>query len=97
MFGTKDDYLSKTGKRAIIEGYNLRGDLNIQKVALLKARLYLAMVDNNRQGFQRYTRLFFGQGWAVSYRLKNGDSKIVLKFAIELVGKPSSLFRLEQL
>lgn len=100
VFGTKDYYLFKSGQRAIIEGYNLRGDLNIKKIPLPVRSLYLAMVDKNRSGVERYTRLFFEHGWTVSYRLKNGDSRIsksVLKFTIELVGKPSSLFRIEQL
>ena len=100
VFGTKDYYLLKGGKRAIIEGFNLRGRLAVQKVSLPKKALYLATVDENSKGHDRYARLFFGNGWAISYRLKNGDSDITpnaLKFTIELVGKPSAIFRLEKL
>jgi hypothetical protein len=100
VFGTKDYYLFKSGKRAIVEGYNLRGHLNVKRIPLPSRPLYLAMIDKNRNGFDRYARLFFGRGWTISYRLKNGDSRIskgVLKFTIELVGKPSSIFRIEQL
>lgn len=93
IFGTHDYYLFMGGKEPFVEGMNINGTLNVKKIRTPKDTILAVMTDGKNHN---YVRLLFRSGWVMSYRVKNGDSRIsknVLKCTISIDGRPTKTFR----
>jgi len=71
-------------------GLSARPDKNIPKIELPTRIIELILKDNS----QTTAILTMNNGWSISFRIHNASSRIEpsLKFDIQLVGQPSSLF-----
>ena len=103
LIGNQDFYKVIKGKKQVeVQGYNMNGTLNLPfekeqpKAKIPKLKLPSRLIEIVFQEGSNTTLLVsLNEGWQISFRIHNASSRVEpsLKFDINLVGAPQSLFK----
>lgn len=103
LIGNVDFYkIIKSNKQVEVQGYNINGTLNLPsgkekaKAKIPKLKLPTRLIEVVFQNDSKTTLIVsLNEGWQISFRIHNASSKVEpsLKFDINLVGAPESLFK----
>lgn len=107
LIGTKDYYkvVSRDEKRlTLISTFNIYGTLNkpgrkkTSAINVPNVKLPTELVELKfKNGSKNTVEMYMNNGWQLSFRIHNASTKVEpsLKFDVQLVGMPASIFKIE--